>query len=134
MTPQKITVKIPRKQGELIPFNLELWNTGEYEAIDKNYGLGRMLCIDNEGDFPIVLSIGGMIMKYTLRGQYAKGDILVVLFLRKKANKELPNDVFANIYPNFVGAIQGSLEKANENSADERLAVIHITYEWEDAV
>ena len=135
MTPQKITVKIPRKQGELVPFNLELWNTGEYEAVHKDNGIARMLYTDNGGNYPIVVGYGdSRLGSYTIDGRYAVTHTEPQLFLRKKSSEELPKDVFVNIYPDFIGLKQVSLEKANENCADERAALLHITYQWEDAV
>lgn len=135
MTPQKITVKIPRKQGELIPFDLDKWNTGEYEAIDKKLRIGRVLCTDNGGSYPIIVAYGySQSGSYTINGRYTTTDTEASLFLRKKSSEELPKDLFVNIYPDFIGAKQISLEKANENCTDERVGIVHITCQWEDAV
>jgi len=134
MTPQKVVVKIPRKQGDLIPFNLELWNTGEYEAVDKDCVLVRILCTNNGGSYPIVTTHEGWrVNTFTIDGRYATPLASQQLFLRKKTSDKLPKDDFINVYPNGIGAYS-TLIAANNNSLKSRLAIIHITYEWEDAV
>lgn len=133
MTPQKIIVKIPRKQGELIPFDLEKWNTGEYEAVNVNYGIGRVLCTDNGGNFPIIVAYGnGSAHIYTINGQYHTGNHEAVLFLRKKSEGELPEDEYRNIYPSGNSKAYPTLEKVNHYATTNRIAIIHITYAWED--
>jgi len=132
MTPQKVVIKIPRKQGEMIPFDLEKWNTEEYEAVEKYYGTVRILCIDNKSEYPIVICTeDGKVGAYISDGRYVKSEANPSLFLRKKSSEELPKDDFINVYPNGIGTYS-TLIAANNNSLKSRLAIIHITYEWED--
>lgn len=132
MTPQKVVIKIPRKQSELIPFDIDKWNTGEYEAIHEIRGIGRVLCTDNKGDCPIVVAYeDGGIITYTIDGKYNAANKEPYLFLRKKSSEELPKDDFINVYPNGIGT-HSTLIAANKNATNNRLAIIHITYQWED--
>jgi len=134
MTPQKITVKIPRKQGELIPFDLEKWNTGEYEAIGKDKRVGRVLCTDNVGNYPIIVAYGnGSVHIYTINGQYHTGNHEAVLFLRKKSSEaELPMDDYLNFDYRGITGIWKSLTELENHALPMRLGSIHITYAWED--
>lgn len=133
MTPQKITVKIPRRQGEMIPFNLELWNTGEYDVIDNDKGIGRVLCTDNGGDYPVVVGYGNSDARtYTIYGKFRITDRSSSLFLRKKSSDVLPKDDFINVYSDGIGS-HSTLVAANNNALKSRLAIIHITYQWDDA-
>lgn len=133
MTPQKITVKIPRKQGELIPFDLEKWNTGEYEAVDKDKRVGRVLCTDNGGSYPIIVAYGnGRLPTYTIDGKINTIHTSPSLFLRKKSECELPKDEYMNIYPSGNSKAYPTLEKVNHYATTNRIAIIHITYDWED--
>jgi len=135
MTPQKITVKIPRKQGELIPFNLELWNTGQYEAYDKQDGLVRILCTDKKGLYPIVATddVTGDINTYLNDGVFIIGKEKR-LFLRKKPSEELPKDDYLNFDYRGITGVWKSLTDLENHALPMRLGSIHITYQWEDAV
>jgi len=133
MTPQKITVKIPRKQGELIPFDLDKWNTGEYEAVNKYIGIGRLLCTDNGGNYPIIVVYrGGQIGSYTIDGRHTVSDKEPRLFLRKKSSEELPSDDYLNADYRGVTGVCKSITDAEHQALKTRLAIIHITYQWED--
>lgn len=132
MTPQKITVKIPRKQGEMIPFNLELWNTGEYEVVDSEHRVVRVICTDNGDKYPIIIiHSDGCISSFTLDGRCNIQQINPSLFLCEKSSEELPNDLFMNVYESGVGDKRINLEEVNKNASDTRLAIIHISYQWE---
>ena len=41
------------KEGERIPFDLEKWNTGKYDVIQRNGMCTRILCTDLEWKYPI---------------------------------------------------------------------------------
>lgn len=133
MEAQKIVIKIARQKLELIPFDLEKWNTEEYEAVEKDYGTVRILCIDNKGEYPIVICTeDGKVGAYISDGRYVKSEANSRLFLRKKSSEELPKDLFANVYNNDIGNRYNTLDETHESSINDRLAIIHITYEWED--
>lgn len=134
MTPQKITVKIPRKQGELLPFNLEKWNTGEYEAVHEENGIARILCTDNGGNYPIVVGYGdSRLGSYTIDGRYTVSQTEPQLFLRKKSSEaELPMDDYLNFDYRGITGIWKSLTELENNALPMRLGSIHITYAWED--
>jgi len=137
MTPQKITVKIPRKESEMIPFDVDKWNTGEYEAYNSvKKKIGRVLCTDNGGHYPVIVAYGNSAVSiYTFDGRITLESEEAVLFLRKKSEGELPNDLFINLYPSQAIYKHRSLEVAQSNAKNagkENVAIVHITYTWED--
>lgn len=130
---QKLVIKIPRNESELIPFDLEKWNTGEYEAVHNNDGIGKVLCTDNGGDYPIIVAYGGgRVSTYALNGKFHLCNDCTSLFLRKKSEGELPNDVYNNIYTDGTGLSHHSIEMCKKYEQSNRLAILHITYEWEN--
>lgn len=132
MEAQKLVIKIPRNQNELIPFDLYKWNTGNYEVYRKNYGVLRVLCTDKIGKYPIVVSNNeGYVDTFTSDGLFLEHDTSPQLFLYKKTNEELPKNNFGNMYLDGVLNYPDQ-ETANKMATTKRLALIHITYEWEN--
>lgn len=135
MEAQKIVIKIARQKSELIPFDLEKWNTGEYDVMHEIFGQVRVLCTDNKGNFPIVIALEkGTIRTYAINGHYTLSSQGPSIFLRKKLKEpQLPNNIYQNVYPGGINDnTYRDKETADRCSSTARIGLVYVTYEWED--
>jgi hypothetical protein len=132
MKEQQVVVKIPRKQNKLIPFSIDLWNTGEYDAVFDGEVVTVLTVTRPDYSKPIVINTKkGDIYTFNNCGYGYSHD----LSLRKKSTEsELPCNRWVNVYSFGISSYTHLYkDEADKYAAsNNRIALIYIVYEWED--
>jgi len=139
MTPQTVTIRIPRKANERIQFSKELYdqNPQEWECETRMKQNVRLLCTDRKSDRPIVglrISCNGfeIIENWTNNGEFTNTESCYDLFMRRKSDEKLPDCVYWNVYPRGTVCSYRTQDDAESMATHSRIALIHVTYAWED--
>lgn len=137
MKTQTVVVKIPRKKAEREEFSIEKWETGKYEGVTRNDTPIVILTTDCPHEkFPIIgYNEKGSAHTWRKDGKYLEHGTthtMDLFLIPKQSDGELPKDQWSNVYSLGCMAIWDTEEEANMGSESHRLALLHITYAWED--
>jgi len=135
MTPQTVTIRIPRKQSERIQFSKELYdkNPQEWEVETRQGEPAQILTTEWNDDCCVVYNTKHYGGECTLDGFYypSKQESCRDLFMRRKSDEKLPEDEWMNLYRK-IKISYTTKDDANKNASNDRIALVHVTYAWED--
>lgn len=137
MTPQTVTIRILRKHSERIQFSKELYdrNPQEWEVETRQGEPAKILTTEWNQECCVVYNTKHFGRECNANGFYYQSESPTQfdLFMRRKSDDSmLPEERWLNIYPIGSMATYDSKYNADRLSGSERIALVHVTYAWED--
>jgi len=136
MTPQTVTIRIPRKQSERIQFSKELYdkNPQEWEVETRGGIPAKVLTTEWNQECCVVYNTKSFGRECTSDGFYysRRSEHSYDLFMRRKSDDKLPEKVYWNVYPRGTICSYRTQDDAESMATNSRIALVHVTYAWED--
>jgi len=135
MTPQTVTIRIPRKASERIQFSKELYdqNPQEWEIETRQGEPAQILTTEWNDDCCVVYNTKHYGRECNANGFYypSESPNQFDLFMRRKSDEKLPDKVYWNVYPRGTVCTYITQADADCMATNSRIALVHVTYAWE---